>query len=219
MALLFGNFVIPIINAEWILSKANQLLLGYSPDPKELRKILKAKDKSSFASFESFRIIGLLLISFVLIGSGSEIFERLSNISHAMSMGYLTEYTMIWYIFGDFITRILAGAIYMISNNINEYFMILLFAFEILLSTFLIFLAPDQSVILFNFSWFIGGSGVGGLWIMIPVMIVQDYNKRNFGFIWGTFMLFKQLGTWVFWSILFDYFYGSYNNNNWGKRV
>ena len=214
---MIGNFIIPIINAEWVLSRANNLLLGYSPDPNELRKVLKVKDKSLFGSFESLRLFGLLIVSLILIGSGSQVFERLSKISISISMGYLTEYTMIWYIFGNFITRIFAGAIYLISNNVNEYLLMLIFSLEILLSTILIYFVPSQSVVLFNLAWFIAGSGVGGLSIMIPVIIVQDYGRKNFGFIWGTFWLFMQAGVFLFSSIIFDYFYGNYHDNKWGK--
>lgn len=132
-------------------------------------------------------------------------------------MSNLTEYAMIWFVFGDFVTRLIAGILTITFNFVNDFTFLLIFGVEILISMILIVLTPSHSVIIFNLACFLGGSGVGGLWVMTPVIITQDYGKGNFGILWGTTTLAFEISTWVFSGLIFDKFYESYSKDRWGR--
>lgn len=117
VSLLAGNFLLPIINVECIVNRASDLLRGFSPEIDELHRLQRGKDKSLLTSLKSIKLIILLIASTILIGAGTEIYERLSLISQAISMSFLTEYAMIWFVFGDFITRCFIGLLYVIINT------------------------------------------------------------------------------------------------------
>jgi hypothetical protein len=87
------------------MSRASDLLRGFSPEIDELHRLRIGRDMNFMSILKSFKILLLFVAALLLVGSGSEIYERLSKISIAISMSYLTEYAMIWFIFGDFITR------------------------------------------------------------------------------------------------------------------
>lgn len=105
VGLLFCNFLLPIVYAEFIMNRASDLLRGFNPDVDELLQLQKSKDRDLFASLKSLKILVLFVASVILIGSGAEVYERLSKISIAISMSYLAEYAVIWFIFGNFATR------------------------------------------------------------------------------------------------------------------
>ena len=91
------------------------------------------------------------------------------------------------------------------------------FAFEIICAMVMIIFTPVHSVILFNLACFIGGSGIGGLFIMVPLFIAQDFGKTHFGVIWGVFLFGMEFGIWLFSMIVFDGFYEKYNKDKWGR--
>lgn len=217
VALLIGNFILPIINAECVLNRASDLLRGFSPEIDELHRLQRGRDKNLFASLKSLKLLLLLIAMIILVGCGAVIYERLSKISIAISMGYLAEYAMIWFIFGNFVTRWLLGLLYAIINVSNDFTYMVFFAAEIVLSAFVIIFIPNRSVLLFNSAWFIAGSGVGGLSISVPLVIAQDFGKKHFGVIWGTFTLGMEIGVWIFSMVIFDHFYDKYNKDRWGR--
>lgn len=212
VVLLLGNFAIPIINAECVLNRASDLLRGFTPDSEELHQLQKGKDKNLFASFRALKILVLLVAMMLLVGAGAEIYERLTKISIAISMGYLAEYAMIWFIFGNFVTRCLVGMLYTIFSEINE-FSYILFSSEVLIACAMIIFMPTHSVIVFNSACFIAGSGVGGLCVIIPLVIAQDFGTKHFGLLWGAFSFAMELGVWIFSFLIFDHFY----ENTWGR--
>lgn len=88
-----------------MLNRASDLLRGFSPEIDELHRLQRGRDKNLFASLKSLKLLLLIIAMIILVGCGAVIYERLSKISIAISMGYLAEYAMIWFIFGNFVTR------------------------------------------------------------------------------------------------------------------
>jgi hypothetical protein len=193
-----------------VLNRASDLLRGFEPQVDELHRLQRGKDKKLFTSLKSLKLL-------ILVGAGAEINERLTKISIAISMAFLAEYAMIWFVFGNFVTRCLIGLLYTLLNMDNDFSYILTFSLEILIAIILIILTPDHSVIIFNAACFLAGSGVGGLSVMIPLVIVQDYGKKNFCFLWGIFTITMELGVWLFSMVVFDHFYDKYNKDRWGR--
>lgn len=217
VSLLVGNFILPIINAECVLNRASDLLRGFTPEIDELHKLQRGRDKNLLATLKSAKLIVLLFSISILAGSGGEIFERLTKISISISMSYLAEYAMIWFIFGNFVTRCLIGMMNVIMNIENDFSYIIFFSFEILVATIMIIFTPKHSVLLFNAACFIAGAGIGGLYIMVPLILIQDYGTKHFGVLWGTFTFCMELGVWVFSMIIFDHFHDKYNKDKWGR--
>ena len=52
---------------------------------------------------------------------------------------------------------------------------------------------------------------------MIPVILVQDYGKNYFGFIWGTFTTGIQAGILLFNVYVFDHYYDKFHTDRWGR--
>lgn len=217
VVLLSGNFVIPMINAEFILGRASELLSGFKPNINDLEKLQKGKDKDTLSSIFSCKVITLFIIAFVMLGGGSLVYEKLTKVSIAISMSFLAEYAMIWFIFGNFVSRLLIGTVFVLINSINDFAYMVFFGVEIFIAMLMIFLTPDESIIIFNIACFIGGCGVGGIWVMLPVTTTQEYGKNNFGVIWGTFTLLIQTGILVFNRLVFDHFYEKFNKDRWGR--
>jgi MFS family permease len=148
--LLVGNFIIPMINAEFILGRASDLLSGFSPNVHDLGKLQKGKDKAILSSLKSCKLFTLFLVTVIMLGAGSLVYEKLTKISIAISMNFLAEYAMIWFIFGNFVTRLLIGTTFILLNYINDFSYMVFFGIEIFLAMLLILLTPNESVIMFN---------------------------------------------------------------------
>lgn len=87
--------------------------------------------------------------------------------------------------------------LYTIFNSVNE-FAYILFSCEILTAMIMIIFTPAHSVLVFNSACFLAGSGIGGLAVMIPTVLAQDFGTKNFGFLWGCFLFGMQIGEWIF---------------------
>lgn len=85
-----------------------------------------------------------------MIGAGSLVYEKLTKVSIAISMSYLAEYAMIWYIFGNFVTRLLIGTTFTLLNYINDFIYLIFFGVEVFIALLLILLTPDHSLFIFN---------------------------------------------------------------------
>mgnify|MGYP001953034114 CR=1 FL=1 len=109
------------------------------------------------------------------------------------------------------------GLLYVLINCDICLLSMLLFSIEILVAMVMIIFTPEHSVFLFNMACFLGGSGVGGLSVMLPLFIIQDFGKKYFGFVWGLYLFGKELGVWIFTMVVFDHFYGNYNKDRWGR--
>lgn len=175
---------------------------------------------------KSIKLLILFVANVLLVGTGTEIYGRLSKISIAIQMSYLAEFAMIWYVFGDYSTRLLVGLVYTGMNKfsgaighykVNDFTYMFIFALEIVAAVLIIVFTPTHSVIIFHMACFIGGSGVGGLWVMTPIIIAQDYGQKYFGVIWGTFTLGMEIGVWIFSMHVFDHYHDKYNKDRWGR--
>lgn len=200
-----------------MLNRASDLLRGFEPEVDELHRMQRGQDKQLFKSLKSLKLFILLIAMVILIGAGGEIYERLSKISIAISMSFLAEYAMIWFIFGNFVARCLIGLLYTLLNLDNDFTYTLFFSIEVLIAVILIILTPVHSVIILDAACLLAGSGVGGLSVMVPLVIVQDYGKKHLGVIWGIFTIAIEFGIWIFSMIVFDHFYGKYNKDRWGR--
>jgi cyanate permease len=63
----------------------------------------------------------------------------------------------------------------------------------------------------------LGGSGVGGISVMLPLFIIQDFGKKHFGLVWGIYLFAMELGVWIFTMVVFDHFYENFNKDRWGR--
>lgn len=130
--------MIPILTTELLINGA----FDYHQSLRE--------ERAAEPSLKIMKPISLFFISLICVGAGSMVFERLSKISISISMSYLSDYTIIWFIFGDFITRSLVGITYTISDNIEKHLLTTIFSVEILFATAMMIFIPSHSVILFN---------------------------------------------------------------------
>lgn len=147
----------------------------------------------------------LLVGTFIVVGAGQTYLEEAPTVGAALGSEH-GESVIYAFWLSDAATRLAGGllAAYFVSL-INGYLFAALAAFGGMVGFGLVFLAEPWGPFFFYLSSFFVGASVGGWWVIVPQIILDDAGPKSFETLWGLtltvnvagFFAFEKLFMWI----------------------
>ena len=151
------------------------------------------------------RYISLLLGAFIVVGSGFTYYSEAPSVAVAIGHPELGVNVVKAYWASLVITTLGGGLIAAIFNRlINGWVFAAVAALSSAAGFGFVFLADGYGEFWFYLSAFFVGGGVGGWWVIVPQLILDDQGPRNFESLWGISLTVIAAG-WFSFEQLFDF--------------
>ena len=197
---IFFMLILILINFV-VLGFAIQMLLGRikgadTSNVGDERHVPKKHIGQMLCEFEYYC---LLIGTFIVIGSGTTFYFEAESVGVALGKEDAGKqvHKLFWISEG---IAILGGGIFaaLFVKLINGYLFAALAAFAATVGFALVFLAASYGSFWFWLSSFFVGAAVGGWWVIVPQIILDDHGPRNFETLWGFTLTFNFLGMFAF---------------------
>jgi hypothetical protein len=177
-----------------------QALIGriQGEDPSNVADDYNPSLRSFFKSFIDVRFWVLTIGTFVVIGSGTMFYLEASDVAIALGREDLQDAVDYSFWASAAIAILGGGTVAAIFNKvINGWLFATLAAFSSCIGFSLVFLAVNYPSF-FYFSSFFVGAGVGGWYVVVPQLVLDDAGPKSFSSIWGAMLTFNAFGMFCF---------------------
>lgn len=155
--------------------------------------------RNVFQMIFDIRYICLLVGTFIVIGSGQTYYIEVESVSNAIGQSDLGDNVIKAYWISLVATTLGGGMVAATFNKlINGWLFAAAAAFAAAVGFGLVFLADSYGVVWYYFSSFFVGAGVGGWWVIVPQLVLDDAGPRNFESLWGITLSVNAVGMFAF---------------------
>ena len=207
--LVLINVLVPVLNMKVVMEKAKDMLKGVKPSMSDLAKMGKGGEDSSCATGLFRPKFFLLLVGYVvLFGFSSMFIDNLPKITAAVSgASDKTSRSANWFYFCDFVGRLGGGVmIGLLGSKVSSYLWGVIFGGCVTLGVIFTVLATQSGGMLFLAADLLG-FGMGGLFVLMPIVVLEDNGASSWTSIYGTVGAGAILGWWGFGYKFFDFFF------------
>jgi len=151
------------------------------------------------------RYICLLIGTFIVVGSGQTYYIEAPSVANAIGKPDLGKDVIKAYWISLTVTT-LGGGLFAATFNrlINGWLFAAAAALSAAAGFGFVFLADAYGEFWFYLSSFFVGAGVGGWWVIVPQLILDDAGPRSFESLWGMTLTVNAAG-WLAFDQLFEY--------------
>jgi hypothetical protein len=177
-----------------------QALIGkiQSTDPSNVADDPNLSKKNFFQMFIDIRFWVLIFGTFVVVGSGTMYYLEASDVAIALGKEDLQDAVDYAFWLSAVIAILGGGSFAAIFNqHLNGWMFAVIAAFSSCVGFALVFLS-ESNPSFFYLSAFFVGAGVGGWYVMVPQIILDDAGPKSFEAIWGASLTFNVLGMFAF---------------------
>ena len=212
-----SNFIVALVAWFVIPPREKPPVPAKGPGRGDRLKMMKGMEKDWGKAIAQSKYWLLFLANLVFSGVASMLTDRFKEVSFAdenqMNHGaFQSADTDFW--IADFVGRLGGGVLVgFLANYISSYLWALLFGASVTAGAGVVAMLPSIGIGGMHWAAFLGGFGFGGLWTVVPLIMVEDNGRNNFGSIWGTQTTGITIGTYLFSRRLFDHFYDKVENN------
>jgi hypothetical protein len=177
-----------------------QALIGriQNEDPSQVADDHNPNKRNFFQCFVDVRFWVLVIGTFTVIGSGTMYYLEASDVAIALGNEELQDAIDYTFWLSAAIAILGGGSAAALFNHvINGWFFASVAAFSSAVGFALTFLSVSYPSF-FYFSAFFVGAGVGGWYVIVPQLVLDDAGPRSFEAVWGATLTFNVLGMFAF---------------------
>jgi hypothetical protein len=189
---ILANFVALGFTVQALIGRIN------STDPSNVGDEYSPPRRNFFQSFTDIRFWVLVFGTFIVIGSGTMYYLEASDVAVALGKEDLQDAVDYAFWLSAAATILGGGFVAALFNQaINAWLFATIAALSAMTGFILVFLSASYPNLYYMSAFFVG-AGVGGWYVIVPQIVLDDAGPKSFEALWGSTLTFNVLGMFCF---------------------